>query len=167
MSTPRRIRRLQHWVLISAAASLAAVGSGHADDVFWTEAGLTHPQPAHGFLDQDAWRPISSVAPPAEMTFGRIVTAANPDADAVSAGVRADMDRLATPQSDSDASVAGAGPIDARVALAFARFRGAGDEPLSSYAANGPSRPSDVASSARRWTPAVSSALLAFAFPAR
>ncbi|MFC7051939.1 hypothetical protein ACFQI3_04470 [Hansschlegelia quercus] len=99
--------------------------------------------------------------PESEATFDR--PAAALDAGAVAVAVRADTERLAAPAQESEtvAATAHEAPIERRITLVFARFEETDAAAASNRAQN------DFAAAARRWTPAVSSMLIALALPVR
>jgi hypothetical protein len=169
MGTRRRIRRLQTWLVAAAAigAPLAfATAASAADGNALAVQALARAQPAPAFLGAPAWNEAALLAPALDAPFARPTRASAPDADAVAAGVRADMDRLA---SSTDAEIlpeTGGDRVDGRVALVFASVRTAEDGAVVNVDSAARDR-SDVASAARRWIPAVSPALIAFALPTR
>lgn len=156
MVTRRRIRRLQVWTVVAALALPS--GAWAAERLAPTpELSLAHSAdaPVSGaYLPDDVWDAMIA-ASPAEFAFTPPLAALAPDA--IAAGVRADLDRLATPAAEAEAVVTDAGPspIDRRVAFVFARFQ-ADDHPAASRSTR-----ATVDFAARRWTPAVSALLLA------
>lgn len=159
MGTIRRLRRHQH-ALICVVALFGAFASASAQAEM---LGFAHPgsAPATGFLPQDCFGALPILP---ETVAGFDQPAAFLSDDAVMVAARTDMDRLAATNDDGAAEIVSSkygGPIEARITLLFARFDPSGGE---IYAAASP-KPADFA--ARRWTPVVSHALLAWAFPAR
>ena len=127
--------------------------------------GALSAAPAQHFVPYDCLAALP-LLPDSAMSFDR--PAASLDAGAVAVAVRADTERLAAPAQESELTVAAAAheaPIERRITLVFARFEET--DAQSRAVAESTRAQNDFAAAARRWTPAVSSMLVALALPVR